>query len=83
MTESVKYHDICDDCMHKGYCDMAQFGGHNPHITACSHFIAAKQTNADRIRQMSDEELADWLVMNGNGEDYKGWLEWLKEEAKT
>ena len=39
------------------------------------------QTNADRIRQMSDDELADWLVMNGNGEDYRGWLEWLKEEA--
>lgn len=38
-------------------------------------------TNADRLRAMSDEELADWLVMNGNGEDYKTWLDWLRQEA--
>lgn len=38
-------------------------------------------TNADRIRQMPDDELADWLVMNGNGEDYRGWLDWLKQEV--
>lgn len=59
--ESITYHDICDDCAHKGYCDMAQFGGHNPRITACSHFSKRKQTNADRIRSMSDEELADFI----------------------
>ena len=34
-----------------------------------------KPSNADR------EELADWLVMNGNGEDYKSWLDWLRQEA--
>lgn len=39
------------------------------------------QTNADRLRAMSDEELAEWLVMNGNGEDYKTWLDWLRQEA--
>jgi hypothetical protein len=37
---------------------MAQFGGHNPRITACSHFVPSKQTNADRIRAMTDEELS-------------------------
>ena len=40
-------------------------------------------TNADRIRAMSDEEMADFL---GNNESYylrydKSWLEWLKQEA--
>lgn len=40
------------------------------------------QTNADRIRSMTDEELADWLVMNGDGSDYQTWLDWLREEVK-
>ena len=40
-------------------------------------------TNADKIRASSDEELADWLVMNGDGSDYQTWLEWLKQEAET
>ncbi len=52
------------------------------------------QTNANRIRAMSDEELAEWLGLkvsacNGNekcGDDYTCdacWLEWLKREAIT
>ena len=44
--------------------------------------VREKPTNADRIRSMTDEELADWLVMNGNGDDYKSWLKWLKEPVK-
>lgn len=42
-------------------------------------------TNADRIRQMSDEELAKWLSDNdsyfptGNRTQY--WLDWLKQEV--
>jgi hypothetical protein len=40
-----------------------------------------KQTNADRIRNMTDEEMADWLIMNGDGSDYETWLAWLKQEA--
>ena len=46
-------------------------------------------TNADKIRQMTDEELAIWIVhkIDGNGFDGYGevvnaWLEWLKEEVK-
>ena len=42
-----------------------------------------KQTNADRIRAMTDEELADYLrwhndLYSRNGMD---WLDWLKQEA--
>ena len=39
-------------------------------------------TNGDKIRASSDEELADWLIMNGNGSDYQTWLDWLREEVK-
>ena len=87
-AESIKYGDICDKCAHCEYCDMATFGGHTPHITACSHFLQSKQTNADRIRAMTDEELAEFLqdvAMQGGielGVGLKLWLDWLKEEIK-
>ena len=45
--------------------------------------VGTDMTNADRIRSMTDEELADWLVMNGDGSDYQTWLEWLREEYKS
>lgn len=64
----------------------------------CSyHSRTAKRTNADRLRSMTDEELAelfanDWCgyckiynfcVANGSEAGCKGtWLDWLKEEAK-
>lgn len=48
----------------------------------------SKQTNADRIRNMSDEELAEFLAVHDLG--LKGndlpmptdWLEWLQSEAE-
>ena len=48
----------------------------------------SRQTNADRIRNMSDEELAEFLAVHDLG--LKGndlpmltdWLEWLQSEAK-
>ena len=46
-------------------------------------------TNADRIRAMTDEELAEWLVhtTEGNGFDgyeemVKAWNGWLKREVE-
>lgn len=53
------------------------------------------ETNADRIRAMTDEELAEWfaghdagLVANVLNNDYveptkDGWLEWLKQESEV
>ena len=49
--------------------------------------VKPKQTNADKIRSMSDEEMAEWLC------DISGWLpmyegkmhpilDWLKQEVK-
>ena len=48
-----------------------------------------KPSNADRIRAMTDEELAKWIAFETEGigfdsfeEFEKGWLEWLKEEVE-
>ena len=47
-----------------------------------------KQTNADRIRAMSNEELAEWLLNHDNITAEKGrlskdeLLQWLKSEVK-
>ena len=44
----------------------------------------AKSTNADRIRSMSDEELAKWLEHFGIypfDQDGTSWTEWLKKEV--
>lgn len=46
-----------------------------------------RRTNADRIRAMTDEELADWVWgAETAGRAYgprgkQSWLNWLKEEA--
>lgn len=40
-------------------------------------------TNADRIRNMSDEELADWIYYhNTKFSSEKQWIEWLQSEAE-
>ena len=49
-------------------------------------------TNADRIRAMTDEELAEWIYQVQDGDAYQKenylpplskswWLKWLKQEA--
>lgn len=47
----------------------------------------SRMTNADRIKNMSDEELAEFLVgfKNAFGEEYEGeasCMEWLQSEAE-
>ena len=41
-------------------------------------------SNADKIRAMSDEELARWLEYEGGGAcaEMCGWLNWLKQPAE-
>lgn len=47
-----------------------------------------RQTNADRIRNMSDEELAEFLTtvtsdaICGSSWDYDGWIKELQSEAE-
>ena len=44
------------------------------------YIVTNKQTNADRIRSMTDEELAEWFdtvtkdVLGGSTWNKKGWL---------
>ncbi|MDO4861736.1 MAG: hypothetical protein Q3984_03610 [Eubacteriales bacterium] len=62
----------------------------------CYGYEPPHETNADKIRQMSDEELAEWLADiadHGGGRCApgcydctkktckEGWLDWLKEEV--
>lgn len=56
----------------------------------CIGFVPKTMTNADRIRSMTDEELAEYL--DGVCHDLwqmfvrdpkKMWLEWLKEEVRN
>ena len=52
----------------------------------CEHYKA--MTNADRIRSMTDEELAKWFdavtkdILGGSTWDKKGWLKWLKAKSE-
>lgn len=51
-----------------------------------SYEIPPRGSNADRIRSMSDEELAEFISNKARtfGEEYEGYmsaLDWLKEEA--
>lgn len=46
-----------------------------------------EMTNADKIRSMTDEELAEWVTSEGRyfGEEYEGYmslLDWLQEEVQ-
>ena len=49
----------------------------------CGMFNPKTMTNADKIRGMTDEELARWLSKaDPEGYTPDWWLGWLKEEAK-
>lgn len=46
--------------------------------------VTPKQTNGDRIRSMTDEELDDWLsyICDAYYMPSSGWLNWLKKEIE-
>lgn len=56
---------------------------------ATNGVLATWKTNADKIRQMSDEELAEWLAEHqkiGDAETHRDgyrqlWFDWLKQEV--
>ena len=51
----------------------------------CRDFIPKPTNNADRIRAMTDEELAEHLCRWDNSPLHASserWLEWLKQEAE-
>ncbi len=58
---------------------------------SCNRWKTMKQTNADHIRAMTNEELAEWIYQVQDGDAYQKenflpplskswWLDWLKQE---
>jgi len=81
----------CRTCVriHQGYCDGAEPDDMN---RPCEFY--KRMTNGDRIRAMTDEELADEFSYSGchkqsnpeicrkhTGECERCWLDWLKKEV--
>ena len=89
---------VCENKTAYGYCQTSYCIYPYFPNTAFGHFTPPqfKNTNADKIRCMTDEELAEWFLkiascpcdaMNGGcalNDDTcrQAWLEWLKEEVK-
>ena len=98
--------DYCETCVYypPSSCDgkpCTQCDITNPFLTCyrekefvIDFYQGHKQTNADRIRSMTDEELAEMLNhIQGDGflvgigrrkmSAYGNWLEWLKQEREN
>ena len=89
---------ICNDCAQRTRCDMAEIGRSPLAISTCYCYEKGNPSNADRIRAMTDEELAEWFHrIQYDVSDYycgghsceptlptgkESWLGWLKQEAK-
>lgn len=78
---------VCDNCINSECLWRAPTGGNDPPVMVCPNKIEKPQTNADRIRTMTDEELADWIIgviQHGGVIPYGGTgvtLDWLKQEV--
>ena len=93
MSGSPCLHYDCSNRNSFGYCkttvcineqyQQEQWG--SPSTTNKSESVVKKpQTNADRIRAMTDEELAEWLtyLRPWITTEPEMWIKWLKQEAK-
>lgn len=85
---SVQYRNVGEIGRHIGYSSynlktVLEFIGEYFEIVEND-----QQTNADRIRNMSDEELADYLAtitsdaICGSSWDYDGWIKELQSEVE-
>ena len=65
-----------------GWCDEINDSPDMDIERECRCFAPA--SNADIIRRMSDEELAEWLEYEGGGAcaEVCGWLNWLRQPAE-
>lgn len=82
----------CKRCSGKGYIYVTYLEGNTG--TATSHICPeccgagvqfVPSTNADRIRAMSDEELAAWMAECNAYREYANasqWLPWLQQPAE-
>lgn len=74
-----------DDSEEKNVCDCQHNSNSRDDEPCCR--CDSRKTNADRIRNMSDEELSEFLVgfKNTFGEEYEGeasCTDWLQSEAE-
>lgn len=74
---------LCDRCKEYARCAL-NYDGDN-----CRRSRTVEPTNADRIRAMTDEELAkkisgieSFALTCGGGWPPEKWLDWLRQEAK-
>lgn len=68
---------------------LAPYRGSRCKATRATYGLGDPITNADRIRAMADEELAEWIAgyalgLTGASLEMSthAWLEWLKQEAE-
>ena len=77
----------------KWRCDLVRIPGYRivawmPLPEPYSADTEKPQTNTDRIRSMTDEELAEWFntvtkdVLGGSTWNKKGWLKWIRAESE-
>lgn len=79
-------HDGCKGCSYESE------GKHGEHCSVCEGTkqgdMYKRATNADRIRAMSDEELAEWFstvtddVLRGSIWSKDGWMKYLQSEVE-
>lgn len=86
---SEKIFDLCDEILglvNSASCNCQHNSNSRDNEPCCR--CDSKHTNADRIRNMSDEELAEFLttvtsdVICGSSWDYDGWIKELQSEAE-
>lgn len=86
---SEKIFDLCDEILglvNSASCNCKHNSNSRDSEPCCR--CDSRHTNADRIKNMSDEELAEFLAVHDLG--LKGndlpmltdWLEWLQSEAE-
>ena len=90
IVEGYRTHDGCvnmeTDTGRKIGCGASMEG---VSFKKCNDSLGDLQTNADRIRSMSDEELAEWLTkitddaqLDAETKCNYQWPEWLQSEAE-
>lgn len=85
---SEKIFDLCDEILglvNSASCNCQHNSNSRDNEPCCR--CDSGHTNADRIRNMSDEELAEFLITFKNtfGEEYEGeasCMEWLRSEVE-
>lgn len=86
---SEKIFDLCDEILglvNSASCNCQHNSNSRDNEPCCR--CESRQTHADRIRNMPDEELAEFLTtvtsdaICGSSWDYDGWIKELQSEAE-